>query len=70
MTNRSSTIQYADKCKKNNTNQNVVFKYYDIIIIIRLFKWSEMTKHLRRDDANPSEEANPQTVYRINQILT
>ncbi len=68
MTNRSSTIQYTDKCKKMNTNQNVVFKYYDIIII-RLFKWSEMTKHLRRDDANPSEEANPQTVYRINQIL-
>ncbi len=33
---------------------------------------SDMTKHLRRDDATPqrtSEEANPQTVYRINQIL-
>ncbi len=28
-------------------------------------KWSEMTKHLRTDDANPSDDANPQTTYGI-----
>ncbi len=31
-------------------------------------KWSEMTEHLRRDDANPSEEANRQRLYSINHI--
>ncbi len=31
--------------------------------------WSEMTEHLRRDDANPSEEANHQRLYWINHIL-
>ncbi len=28
-----------------------------------------MTEHLRRDDDNPSEEANHQRLYWINQIL-
>ncbi len=32
-------------------------------------KWSEMTEHLRRDDDNPSEEANHQRLYWIYHIL-
>ncbi len=42
----------------HQTHQIMIFKKasYDP------FKWSEITKNLRRDDANSSEDANPQTI--------
>ncbi len=49
--------------------QKDVTRNYTSFSLDPILKWSEMTEHLRRDDANPSEEANPQTIYRTNQIL-
>ncbi len=64
----SGESRLQTKQKKNNLNKLTINNKRQLQqnkeqITSTEIKWSEMTEHLRRDDANPH------TVYRINHIV-
>ncbi len=49
------THNQQTNCKDSTVNDDIQMGYYILFKI----------KYLRRDDANPSDDANSQTIYRI-----